>query len=118
MYLQGVAFVERWAYETIRDLGGSSCGTVFTSGGGSHSDVWMQLRADVLGCAVVRTGAPHSAFGSAVLAASRTLHAGVSEAARAMVRVERRFEPRPDRARRCDELYAAFRRECRDRGMP
>lgn len=117
MYLQGVALVERWSYETLRDLGGSWGGTVFTSGGGARSDVWMQVRADVLGCPVARTNAPDSAFGAAVLAASRTLHRNVVDAARAMVSVERVFEPRPELSARYDALYAAFRRECADRGM-
>lgn len=117
MYLQGVAFVERWAYQTIRELGGSWGGTVFTSGGGARSEVWMQLRADVLNCPVARTGTPDSAFGAAVLAASRTLYRDVTEAARAMVRVERVFEPRPAFAARYDELYAAFRTACSQRGM-
>jgi xylulokinase len=117
MYLQGVAFVERWAYETIRDLGGTSGGMVYTSGGGSRSELWMQLRANVMGRPVARTGAPESAFGAAALAASGTLHRGVTAAARAMVRVERVFEPESPQIARYDELYAAFRRECAARGL-
>jgi len=116
-YLQAVAFVERWAYETVEELGGEWTGPAFTSGGGSASDVWMQLRADVLGKETRRASAPHSAFGSAVLAASRTLFEGVDEAVARMVRMERRFEPAADRTRLYRELYGRFRRECGRRGL-
>ena len=116
-YLQAVAFVERWAYEAIAELGGELDGAVSTSGGGSRSDLWMQLRADVLGRETVRTAAPDSAFGSAVLAASRTLYKGVSEAAMAMVREDRRFKPDQDRHGEYDALYRIFRAECAQRGL-
>jgi len=108
-YLQGVAFVERWAYEILRDLGAEIRGPVYTSGGGSRSDLWMQLRADVLGREVVRTASPDPSFGSAVLAASRTIFDSTTAASAAMVRVERRFPPRPDVHRSYEGLYRQFR---------
>lgn len=116
-YLQAVAFVERWAYELIAQLGGRCEGGVFSSGGGSRSDVWMQVRADVLGRPIACTAAPDSAFGSAVLAASATLFGSLTEATRAMVRRDRCFEPDPARRARYDALYGEFRAACRARGM-
>ena len=116
-YLEGVAFVERWAYEIIGELGGDVGGTVFSSGGGSRGDVWMQVRADVLGRETARTEAPYSAFGSAVLAASRTMFDNVDEAVASLVREERRFSPDPTRHRQYEDLYHQFRTECARRGL-
>lgn len=116
-YLQGVAFVERWAYETVAELGGAASGTVFSAGGGSRSEVWMQVRADALGRETARAAAPDSAFGSAVLAASHTLHGGVREAAAAMVKEEKRFIPRRAMRRQYDSLYRRFRAACAKRGL-
>ena len=116
-YLQGIAFVERWGYEIIETLGGEWKGPVFTSGGGSANDTWMQLRADVLGKETARTAAPYSAFGSAVLAASSTLCNGADEAAASMVRTECRFQPREKMVHEYENLYQRLRSECVRRGL-
>jgi xylulokinase len=116
-YLQGTAFVECWAYEIVAELGGETEGTVFTSGGGSRSDLWMQLRADVLGRETARTRTPDSAFGSAVLAASASLLAGHAEAAMAMVKEERRFAPNPNMCEKYYARYCRFRELGVERGL-
>ena len=115
-YLQGTAFVERWAYEVIESLGGDVSGTVFSSGGGSRSDLWMQLRADIMGREVARSANPDSAFGSAVLAASCSLFANLRDAVAAMVREEKRFAPRDAFHRRYSILYQRFREMCAGEG--
>jgi D-ribulokinase len=116
-YLQGVAYVERWAYETVAELGGETTGAVYSSGGGSRSDLWMQLRADVMNREVTRAESPDSAFGSAILAASHILFDNVAEAVAAMVRVEGRFEPDIAMHKRYSILYQRFRAECAERGI-
>jgi len=116
-YLQAIAFVERWAYEIVAGLGGEAAGAVYTSGGGSRSDMWMQLRADALGRETARTAMPDSAFGSAVLAASQTMFDGIGQAGESMIRESARFSPRPDRGAQYDDLYRSFRRECSRRGL-
>ncbi len=91
--LEGVALVERLCFDVLREVGADVGERLYVTGGASHSDVWCQIRADVLGCELVRPRLPESAFGAALLAASRTLFANVSEAGRAMVQIDRRFAP-------------------------
>ena len=67
--------MERLGYAVLdRIVGGEAGRPVFATGGGSRSDVWMQLRSDVTGRPYHRPAYPESAFGSAVLAAGAVLH--------------------------------------------
>jgi len=115
-HMQGTAFVERLAYEVLdRATGGRAEGDVYATGGGSQSDLWMQLRADVTGRSYHRPECHESAFGSAVLAAS-AIHGDVWAASRKMVRIQKTFHPEPDRHRRFSEYYLRFRRLLLERG--
>ena len=115
--LQGVALVERLAYQVLDQAAGTSGGEVFSTGGGSRSDVWMQCRADACGRVVHRPACPESAFGSAILAAAGTLYNNdLWAAVQHMARIERSFVPDPARAERYDELFAGFGAELDQRG--
>ena len=115
--LQGVAFVERLAYEVLdRVTGQKALGDVFATGGGSASDVWMQLRADVTGRTLHRPRCHESAFGSAILAAANTVHGGLWDAMGRMLVVERSFHPDALRGPRYDELYGSFRHRLEQEG--
>ena len=78
-------------------------------GGGARSDLWCQIKADVLRVPVLRVREPDaSLMGAAVLACVGSgLHPGVREAVSAMVSVERRFEPRPSEV--YERLYSVYR---------
>jgi sugar (pentulose or hexulose) kinase len=115
-YLEGVAYVERLAYQMLESLGGTLGPVIRVAGGGARSDVWLAIRASVLNRELlcpVETGA---AMGAAILAASRTHFEGVIPAARAMVHIERRVQPRPDLVERYEERYQRFRIACAERG--
>ncbi len=114
--LEGVAFVERLAYDVLDGVGGTCGGEVFSTGGGSQSDVWMQGRADAARRVLHRPACPESAFGTAVLAAAGTDDRGLSEAIENMVRVERTFAPNPTHAEQYDGLYERFCGELKKRG--
>ena len=114
--LEGVASVERFAYDVLDDVAGTSGGDVFSTGGGSRSDVWMQCRADVTGRVVHRPVSPESAFGTAILAAAGSRYAGLAEAIERMVRIERTFRPNPARTGHYDAAYTRFRAELEERG--
>jgi xylulokinase len=114
--LQGTALVERLAYEILDEAAGTRGGNVFTTGGGSRSDVWVQCRADVTRRVFHRPRCGQSAFGAAVLAALGTAFDALAEALKAMVRTETAFVPDPSRAERNDDLFERFRRELRKRG--
>ncbi|HEY4111271.1 FGGY-family carbohydrate kinase, partial [Puia sp.] len=46
--MEGVAFLERYAYDVIRRLSGEPIRAIYTAGGGSNSDTWLTIRCNVL----------------------------------------------------------------------
>ena len=114
--LQGVAFLERLAYDVLDGVAGTTGGEVFSTGGGSRSAVWMQCRADVTGRVLHRPACPESAFGSAVLAAAGSPDGGLSEAIGRMVHVRKTFSPATGRAEHYHGLYQRFCRALNERG--
>ena len=115
-YLEGIACLERLAYDTLSELGADVGDGVFSAGGGSKSDAWLQIRADVLGRTVLRPALTGAAAGAAILAAGLERYEGLEDAARAMVRIEKEVAPRPQFAAPYDEKFARFREECMGRG--
>jgi xylulokinase len=105
--LEGVAFSFRSVQESLSDVG-----DVYCVGGQAHSALWNQIKADVLNRPVLVPEVIEAAVvGAAIIAAvGLGVYSGREEAVSAMVRVARRFEPDPSRARIYNELYAAFRR--------
>ncbi|HWD82564.1 MAG TPA: FGGY-family carbohydrate kinase [Kribbella sp.] len=109
--LQGVAFIERLAFEHLEKLGADPVRSVSLTGGATRSGYWNQLRADVLGVPVELPAVPDPAYGMAVLAASGGHD--LTGTARRMVRVDRVLEPRGERL---DDLYGDFVAELDRRG--
>jgi len=116
--IQSLAFVERWGYDELRQCGAELGDVVFSTGGAAASEVFSQLRADVLQRKVVRGPNASSAFGAAILAAAGGFYQGrVAEAISTMTSAAEEYEPSTtERGERLDEIYATFRRACRDRG--
>ncbi len=107
--LEGVAFVERLAYERLGDLGAALEGPVRTAGGGSRSEAWSAIRATVLDVAVVRPESADTAFGACVLAASGTLHENLRAATDAMVATTgAEVVPVAEERDRMEESYGRF----------
>jgi sugar (pentulose or hexulose) kinase len=109
--LQGVAFIERLAFDHLESLGADPVRSVSLTGGATRSGYWNQLRADVLGVPVELPAVPEPAYGMAVLAASAGTD--LTGTARRMVRVDRILEPRKQPL---DELYGEFVAELDRRG--
>ncbi len=114
--LEGVALIERFAYDVLDEVAATSSGEVFSTGGGSRSEVWMQCRADVTGRVLHRPACGESAFGTAILAAAGSRCEGLAEAIENMVRIERTFRPNTARAEHYDTAYQRFRAELEERG--
>ena len=112
--LQGTAYTERLGYEVLDAALGSASGAVYSTGGGSRSDLWMQLRADVCQRVFHRPGCPEAAFGAAVLAASATVWGSLQEAMKHMARPARTFAPQPGDA--YEAGYERFVGALRERG--
>jgi xylulokinase len=114
--LEGVAYVERLAYETLEALGGHVGPVIRAAGGAARSDVWLNIRANVLNRELLRPAETGAAMGAAILAASRTYYDGVIPAARAMVQIDLGVQPRPGLVERYEERYQHFRAACEQRG--
>lgn len=106
--MEGVAYVERYAYDVIRHLSGEQVNTVYTAGGGSNSDAWLTIRANVLGLPICKKKQVTGAAGAAILAASRTYYTSLTEAAKAMTQTENVVEPQPVLTARYEDYYHQF----------
>jgi sugar (pentulose or hexulose) kinase len=115
-YLQGVALVERLGYQVLEEATATSVEAVFSTGGGSRSDVWIQCRANATGRTMQRPVSPESAFGSAILAAAAADYGDLWSAVQGMVQIEKTFEPDPATASHYGELFDRFCAEIRQRG--
>ncbi len=110
--LEGVAFSVAWAFDALDASAGGRPQVLNAGGGGMRSDLWCQMRADVLGTVIRRSAAAESAaLGAAILAGVGCgVHAGIAEAADRLVRYDRVFEPDPQRQAYHAERFAMFRR--------
>lgn len=93
--MEGVAFIERYAYLQIKRLSGEKIDNIFSAGGGSNSDTWLRIRSAVLNKPVKKMKNVTGAAGAAVLAASKTHFQSLEEAAAGMVHPELTVEPAP-----------------------
>jgi xylulokinase len=116
-HLEGVAYVERLAYEVLTGLGAEIGDKIYSAGGATRSRAWSQLRADILGRTLVRPEVTGGAMGAAIIAAAGSWHQGLIPAARAMVRLVEQVEPRPVLAPAYEERYQQFRSACAVRGF-
>ncbi|MCL4300646.1 MAG: FGGY-family carbohydrate kinase [Anaerolineae bacterium] len=115
-HLEGVAYVERLAYEVLAGLGAEIGDTLYSAGGATRSRAWSQLRADILGRTLVRPEVTGGAMGAAIIAAAGTWYDGLVSAARAMVRLVEQIEPRPFLAGAYETRYQRFKEVCAARG--
>jgi len=108
--LEGTAFALRHNVETAVSAG-AEVREMRSVGGCSRSDVWNQIKADVLGVPLVlpRTtvGSP---FGAAIVAGMGAgVFPDVSKSLQEMVHLERRFEPNPVNHERYMRFYRIYR---------
>lgn len=113
-WLQGIAFVERLAFEQLASLGAPIDGPLSFTGGAVRSGHFNQLRADVLNRSVrvLRTAEPSLGAALLALAGDGSLTAVV----RARPQTGETVDPRADTRSRFDEAYAAFLDALRTRG--
>jgi sugar (pentulose or hexulose) kinase len=104
---EGIAYEHRLAMEGIQAATGERIREYVILGGGSHSDLWCQIMADVLGTTVTRAHTAEATnLGTGILCAFGVgWYPSVEEAAAAMTDVAESFQPE-DRAReRYDNLF-------------
>jgi xylulokinase len=115
-YMEGVAYIEKWGYDLLESLGAPVKETVYATGGGSRSNVWLQVRANALNRVLARATFAESAMGAAIIAASRTMYPSLSDASKKMVQLESKVEPEPPLAEKYEAIYLQFRDEMKKRG--
>jgi xylulokinase len=109
--LEGSTFHLRERVESLPRVG-IEIGDFRAVGGGSKSDAWIQICADILGRPFVRPAVTEAGtLGAAIIAgvgagAFPSFEAGVE----AMVRLERTFEPDPERQALYDSRFGEWRR--------
>lgn len=115
--LEGVAYIEKLSYELVESLSGEEVKAVYSSGGGANSAVWMKIRANVLGRPVYRMSHTSGALGAAVVAASQVHFSNLTDAAGAMTRPEKCFEPEALLTGKYEIQYEKFLNELMRRGI-
>lgn len=94
--MEGVAYSARLVFDSLEKSAGLKAGIVLYSGGGSRSDLWSQIRSDVLETPLRRTATRDAGvLGAALIAAVGTnLFRSLPEAAESFVLYDQLFEPR------------------------
>lgn len=113
--MEGVAYLERYAYELIENLSGERVNAVFTAGGASNSDTWLAIRANVLNRPIYKCGQVTGAAGAAIVAASGTYYQTLTEAAKAMTHIEKKVAPIGQLVTQYELGYHKFIRELGER---
>ena len=108
--LEGTSFALRHTIEVATGAG-AEVRELRSVGGCSRSDVWNQIKADVLGIPMVLPRTPiGSPFGSAILAGMGTgVFPDARKSVQQMVRLEKRFEPNMENHERYTQSYRLFR---------
>jgi xylulokinase len=104
--MEGVVFALRDSLEIFRDLG-VKVEKVVSRGGGSRSDLWLQIQADILNSKVFRSEVEEdSAFGAALLASvGAGIYHDLNEACSKTVRYTVIKHPNEERVKLYDRIY-------------
>lgn len=106
--MEGVAYVERYAYEMIEKLSREKVSAVYTAGGASNSDTWLVIRSNVLNVPLFKMLHVTGAVGAAILAASKTHFTSVIHAAQALTQIEKKILPQKELVESYNKSYQAF----------
>jgi sugar (pentulose or hexulose) kinase len=106
--MEGVAYLERYAFELIKALSGEEINAVFTAGGGSNNDVWLKIRSNVLNLPIYKMKHVSGAVGAAILAASNTYFSSLIEAVEQLTCIDKEVRPEAELAQQYDENYHKF----------
>lgn len=106
--MEGVAYVERYAYELIESLSGERVKAIYTAGGASNSDNWLTIRSNVLKRPVYKCAQVTGAVGAAILAASQTHFRSLTEAAQTLTQIEKEVQPSEELMQAYERNYERF----------
>lgn len=106
MLLEGLCYIEAWGYARLQE-GGTVLREVFSLGGGTSNEAWMQMRANVLNRPVLTPWCAEAALGAAMLAATPVFGA-LEQAQTALSQPSQSFTPEPAAVARFRPLAEAF----------
>ena len=108
--LEGVAYSARLVFESLEASGGRAPSIIHHSGGGSRSDLWCQIRSDVLGKALKRTATSDAGvLGAALMAGVGVgLFSSLAQATKDFVPFDRVFEPHINQSAYHHARYQAY----------
>lgn len=106
--LEGLAFESRRKKEFMEKGSGVPITSVRMYGGSAKSSIWNQIFADILGVEVSTLKTPETtALGAAMCAAKGgRVYSSFQQAVEAMVCVDKRFLPDPEKSQLYDKLYS------------
>ena len=115
-YLEGLAYLERLAYDTLESLGAIVGKRIYSVGGATKSRTGCQLRADILQREIVVPEAASGAMGAAILAACGCAYGLLSDATKHMVHISQCVAPRTQYQVDYDSNYQRFVTALKERG--
>jgi xylulokinase len=110
--MEGVAYSARLLLESLEHSACIKPATINHSGGGSASDIWCQIRADVLGRTLQRTASRDAGvLGAALMAGvGAGLFPSLATAAKQFILMDRIFTPNASEAGRHESRFAAYKK--------
>jgi len=114
-YLEGVGYLEKLCFESLSKLGIDTKDKIYITGGGAKSDVWSQIRSNILGKVLLKPKIEETVMGAAITAASKTYFNNITEATKSMVKIEKQFYPDLKITDKYSEYYQSFKKELRKR---
>lgn len=115
--MEGVAYLERYAYELAKHLSGENVDVVYTAGGASNSEVWLKIRSAVLNKKIVKMKYVSGGVGAAILSASKTYFENIIAAVAKLTIVEKEVTPDATLVKTYQESYQQFLQEFVERGF-
>lgn len=107
--MESLGFILRRNLEALKDMG-ISVKEVRSLGGGSKSEVWNQIKADINDVTLVTVKSKEAAcLGAAILAGSATgVFDSVEDAVNSMIQVKERYQSKPEEKEIYDENYEMY----------
>lgn len=109
--LEGVAYSARLVFDSLARSAGRKADIIHHAGGGAASELWCQIRADVLGTPIRRTAMRDAGvLGAALAAGTGTgVFTSLPDAMARLVQFDHSFEPREDTASRHAERFERYK---------
>lgn len=108
---EGVAFSARWLLESLQSSASEHPSRINVGGGGFRSDLWNQIRADVLGVELCRAAVtdPGVLGAAGISAVAVGIHATVQQAFENLVSIDRCYQPDFGQTDRMAERMSLFK---------